>query len=179
MGHCSALPSPSPAKACSAPVDEHRGLPCDTRVATGTPGSHLHHAHGPLGLSMLLEQTSLRRCDASPPVSFATASGKGPLPQLQPHRSLGHRETENTSCLYGQKRTLTILSPHYPFRLPALIIFSPRSLLIFLDGLLLLIRVNFVPKLPEETQDRSRIPAKRVHEILQNAANQRDAQNRF
>ena len=54
-----------------------------------------------------LGQTWPLRCDASPPVFFATASGKGPLPQLQPYRSQGNRGTEKTSCLYGQKRTLT------------------------------------------------------------------------
>ena len=105
--HCSALPSRSPATACSALVGQHRGLPYDTRVATGTPGSHLLHAHGPLGQSKLPGQTWPLRCDASPPVFFATASGKGPLPQLHPYRSQGKRGTEKTSCLYGQKRTLT------------------------------------------------------------------------
>ena len=59
-------------------VGEHRGFPCDTRIATGTPGSHLPHAHEPLAQSTLPGQTWLLRSDASPPVSFATASGKRP-----------------------------------------------------------------------------------------------------
>ena len=93
----SALPSRSPATACSGLVGEHRGFPCGTRVATGTPGSHLLHAHGPLARSKLLGQMSLLRCDASPPVFFASVSGKGPLPQLQPYRSQGHRGTDKTA----------------------------------------------------------------------------------
>jgi hypothetical protein len=41
-------------------------------------------------------------------VFFATVSGKRPLPQLHPYRSQGKRGTEKPSCLYGQKRTLTL-----------------------------------------------------------------------
>ncbi len=114
----SALPSRSPATACSALVGQHRGLPYGTRVATGTPGSHLLHAHGPLGQSKLPGQTWLLRCDASPPVFFATASGKGPLPQLHPYRSQGKRGTEKPSRLYGQKRTLTKFPPAHPEKNP-------------------------------------------------------------
>jgi hypothetical protein len=42
-------------------------------------------------------------------VSFATGSGKVPLPQLQPYRSQGHRGTGKAVCLYGEKRTLTVI----------------------------------------------------------------------
>ncbi len=73
-----ALPSRLPAPTWSAPVGLYPGFPCDTRVATGTPGSHLLHSHEPLGLS-----------------------------KLHPYRSQGHRGTDKAICLYGDKRALT------------------------------------------------------------------------
>ena len=42
-------------------------------------------------------------------MSFAIASGKGPLPRPQSYRSQGHRGTDEAICLYGQERTLTNL----------------------------------------------------------------------
>jgi hypothetical protein len=38
---------------------------------------------------------------------FATASGKGPLTQLQRYRSQGKRGIDQDICLYGENRTLT------------------------------------------------------------------------
>src|SRR6202041_2332069 len=62
---------------------------------------------------MLPGQTLLLRSDASPPVSFATASPNALPPQLQPYRSQSHRGTDKAIRLYGEKRTLTsyITSP--------------------------------------------------------------------
>jgi hypothetical protein len=82
-------------------------FPCDTRIATGTPGSHLHHARELLAQSTRLGQTWLLRSDVSPQVSVATASGNTPMPQLQPYRSHSHRGLDRVTCRYGQNRTLT------------------------------------------------------------------------